>query len=91
MLLVSYLVKSLVAYDIRGMPTVFRLAELIEKHGTNQSRLARESGVALRTVARICRNESAQVSLATLDKLATALGVEPGELIVREKKGKRNG
>jgi transcriptional regulator with XRE-family HTH domain len=75
-----------VAYQISDMTTLFRLREAIEAAGLNQSELARRSGVGLRTVARLCRNETAQVSLATLDKLARVLGVEPGELIARQKK-----
>jgi transcriptional regulator with XRE-family HTH domain len=67
------------------MPTVFRLREILESHVMTQQALADASGVSLPTVSRLCRNETAQVSLATLDKLACALGVEPGELIVREK------
>jgi transcriptional regulator with XRE-family HTH domain len=54
-----------------------------------QAALAKASGVSLPTISRLCRNETAQVSLATLDRLAAALGVEPGELIAREKKGRR--
>jgi putative transcriptional regulator len=78
----------LVASYLSSMPTVFRLAEILDRKGMSQAELVRRSGVALRTVSRLCRNETGQVSLDTLDKLATALGVEPGELIVREK-GKR--
>ncbi len=54
-----------------------------------QRALAEESGVSLPTISRLSRNETAQVSLETLDKIAGALKVEPGELIVREKKAKR--
>ena len=71
------------------MPTLFQLAEILERKGLTQLEVARTAGVGLRTVARLCRNETAQVSLATLDKLATALKVEPGELIAREKRGRK--
>lgn len=67
------------------MPTVFRLAEVLAAKGVSQSELARRSGVGLRTIARLCRNETATVALATLDKIAGALGVEPGSLIVKTK------
>ena len=67
------------------MPTAFRLSEVLATKGLSQAALARASGVAIRTISRLCRNETAQVSLATLDKLAAALGVEPGDLIAREK------
>lgn len=51
-----------------------------------QSELARRSGVSFQTINRMCRNKTEGAVLSTLDKLATVLGVEPGELIVREKK-----
>jgi len=71
------------------MPTVFQLAALLQRLQVSQSELARKSGVSIRTISRLCTNSTAQVSLGTLDKLAAALGVEPGELIAREKKGRK--
>jgi len=71
------------------MPTVFRLREILESRDITQASLAKFSGVSLITISRLCRNETAQVSLATLDKLATALKVEPGELVVREKRSRK--
>ncbi|MDX2206036.1 MAG: helix-turn-helix transcriptional regulator [Gemmatimonadales bacterium] len=73
------------------MPTIFRLADILAAHEISQSELARRSGVALRTISRLCRNETASVALETLDSLATALGVEPGELIARERPTRRKG
>lgn len=52
----------------------------------SQSELARLSGLSLQTINRLCTNRTAQVSLATLDKIATALKVEPGELLERAKR-----
>ena len=72
------------------MTTAFRLAELLTRRGMTQVELARISRVGARTISRLFNNETAQVSLATLDKLAAALNCTPGELIVREK-GKRRG
>jgi DNA-binding Xre family transcriptional regulator len=71
------------------MPTVFNLSAILTKASLSQAELARQAGVGVQTVNRLCNNTTAQVSLATLDKLATALGVEPGELIVRAKKGRK--
>lgn len=68
------------------MPTIFRLATVIESRGLTQMELAEQSGVALRTISRLCRNETAMVSLATLDRLARALEVKPGDLL--EQKGR---
>lgn len=71
------------------MPTEFRLSEILESRGFSQAELARTSGVGLRTISRLFRNETEQVSLITLDRLARALGVEPGELIARDKRSRR--
>ncbi len=70
------------------MPTAFRLRDILEKRGLSQSELARLSGVSFATINRMCTNATGSVSLETLDKLADALGVDPGDLIVKEK-GKR--
>jgi DNA-binding Xre family transcriptional regulator len=76
------------------MPTRFRLQEVLDAHDPviSQRELATQSGVSPTTINRMCRNLTAQVSLATLDALSVVLGVEPGELIQREprKRGKGN-
>lgn len=71
------------------MTTIFRLRELLEKRGITQSELARLSGVSFATINRLCTNATAQVSLDTLDRIANALGVEPGDLIARDPKRRR--
>ena len=63
-------------------PARFRLQELIDERGTTQSQLSRDSGVSFPTISRMCRNATAQVSLETLDKLARALQVKPGDIII---------
>lgn len=70
------------------MVTRFRLKEELGGQ-MSQSELARQSGVHYVTVNKICQNLTTRVDLATLDALSAALGVEPGELIVREKKQRR--
>lgn len=55
----------------------------------SQSELSRRSGVSMTTINSIALNKTKQVSLATLDALCGALGVEPGELLEREGKRKR--
>ena len=73
------------------MPTKFRLRDILEARGISQTELARLAGVAFATVNRMCTNATGQVSLATLDKIADALGVKPGDLIAKEtKRGKRS-
>jgi transcriptional regulator with XRE-family HTH domain len=71
------------------MPTVFCLREILEARGISQSELARQSGVSFATINRLATNATRQVSLDTLDKIATTLGVDPGALIVREKSRRR--
>jgi DNA-binding Xre family transcriptional regulator len=44
--------------------------------------------VSLVTINAIANNRTSQVSLKTLDALAKALKVEPGELLEREKRGR---
>ena len=62
----------------------FRLHELLDEQGLSQSELARRSGLSFVTVHGIANNKTKQVSLATIDALCEALGVDPGELLERE-------
>ena len=71
------------------MTTVFDLRGHLERAGIAQSELARRTGLSPRTISRLYLNTTAQVSLATLDAIAKALNVQPGELIVREKANRR--
>ena len=64
----------------------FCVGELLRARGMSQSDLARASGVSLFTVNAIANNRTVQVKLDTLEKLARVLGVEPGDLIERDKK-----
>lgn len=72
------------------MAARFRLDELLkrppEDGGMSQSELARRSKVSLVTINSIANNRTAQVKLETLDRIARALGCEPGDLIERDKK-----
>lgn len=79
-----YLVKQVCYSELPLVPTTFCLRELLEKLGLSQSELARRSGVSFATINRMCTNATSQVSLETLDKLADALGVAPGDLIAKE-------
>jgi DNA-binding Xre family transcriptional regulator len=75
------------------MAARFRLQEILDAQDPpiSQSELARRSGVSLVTINAIANNRTKQVQLETLDKLALALGLQPGELLERESKrrGKR--
>jgi DNA-binding Xre family transcriptional regulator len=68
------------------MTARFQLSELLAVSGMSQRELARKSGVTLVTINRMCANHTEGVTLRTLDKLAKALDVEPGELIVKAKR-----
>ena len=48
-----------------------------------QAELAARSGVRRETISRIERSRVTSIDMTVLEKLATALGVEPGILIVR--------
>lgn len=55
----------------------------------NAVELAERAGVTRATVNRLENRRPASIDLMVLEKLAGALGVEPGLLIVREWKGGR--
>ncbi len=73
-------------------PLRFRIKELREARGLSQAALAEHVGVRQATINDLENGHSRQDTLALLEKLAHALGVEPGELFERRppgKKGKR--
>lgn len=57
------------------------LARIRKARNLSQEELAAAAGVAVDTVARIERGERQTTRTATLNKLATALGVEPSKLL----------
>ncbi len=71
-----------------GMATRFRLAEELGDQMT-QVELAQRAGLSFATVNRLCTNHTAQVSLESLDRISTVLGVEPGDLIERTKRKRK--
>jgi DNA-binding Xre family transcriptional regulator len=66
------------------MKVRFCLQELLDSHDPpmSQSELARRSGITLVTINGIANNRTAMVSLKTLGAIASALGVQPGDLLV---------
>jgi putative transcriptional regulator len=69
-------------------PVRIRLRELREAQGLTQQALAERAGVRQATVSQI-ESGTSRVDLDVLERLADALGKEPGELLVREAKRKR--
>ncbi|MFL5704739.1 MAG: helix-turn-helix domain-containing protein [Ktedonobacteraceae bacterium] len=58
-----------------------RVKDIAESKGLNMAQLARKADVDLRTVRRIYREPTSEISTTVLDKLATALDVKPADLI----------
>lgn len=74
-------------------PLRLRLAELRQARGLNQTQLAELAGVRRATVNELEAGKRQRIDLDILERLANALGVEPGAIIEREPakraKGKR--
>ena len=58
-----------------------KVKEIAETKGLNMAQLARKADIDGRTVRRIYRKPTSEISTAVLDKLATALDVKPSDLI----------
>jgi transcriptional regulator with XRE-family HTH domain len=78
---------SATAYAPRMSPLVLRVRELREALGLTQAELAERAGVRRATVNRIENARVTAIDLEVLGKLASALRVEPGFIIVRASGG----
>ena len=58
-----------------------KVKEEAEKQGLNMAQLARKADIDQRTLRRIYRDPTQEISTLVLGKLATALGVSPADLI----------
>ena len=58
-----------------------KVKEVAEQQGLSMARLSRKADIDLRTLQRIYKNPMAEISTATLDKIATALRVPASDLI----------
>lgn len=67
-------------------PIRLTLKEAREAAGITQAELAARVGVRQATISDLETGKSGRIELELLDRLASAVGVEPGELIVREPK-----
>ncbi len=65
-------------------PLALRIKELRDVKGWSQAELARQSGVPQPTISRLEANQSDSINLSNLERLAKALGCEPGFLIVKK-------
>jgi len=70
-------------------PIRVRLRELRDAKGWSQQRLGEEAGVRQATISELETGATQRADFAVLDRLAQALGCEPGELLEREKRKKR--
>ena len=70
------------AYNAPVTPLALRLRPYRERKGWSQAELGRRSGVSQATISRIEAGNTNRVDLATVDRLAKALGVSPKSLLV---------
>lgn len=64
-------------------PITLRVKELREARGWSQVELARQAGVRQATVSAIENDQTTGIDFDTLERLARALEVDPGYLIVK--------
>lgn len=64
-------------------PIVLRLRELREVNGWSQAELARRARVNQAIISRLESGETGSISFRNLERLAAALGCDPGYLIVQ--------
>jgi DNA-binding Xre family transcriptional regulator len=62
------------------------IKQIAAQRGLNQSQLQMKAGVTAQLLYRYWHNFTKSVELEQIEKIATALGVEPGDLLVSEKK-----
>ena len=65
-------------------PIVVRIREVREARGLTQEMLAVRADTRQATISDLETGRTGRVDLDLLERIARALGVEPGELIVRE-------
>lgn len=66
-------------------PIRLRLRELREAAELTQSELSEKAGVRQATISQLEGGKRQRVDLGILERLAKVLGVEPGELLERER------
>ena len=68
-------------------PIQLRVRELREARGWSQAELARRADVRPATLSNIETEQTKGIDFETLEKLAAALGCDPGYLIVKKGSG----
>lgn len=71
-------------------PIRVRLRELREAKGLSQEALGEAAGVRQATISELESGRKQRLDFGILERLADALGVEPGELLERDGKRKRS-
>lgn len=64
-----------------------RIQEVATERGFNQKRLLDATHITSTQLGKLWHNHLQRVELAALDKIARALGVQPGDLIVFDEAG----
>jgi DNA-binding Xre family transcriptional regulator len=59
-----------------------RVKEIAEAQGLNRNQLQLKSGVTLPLLTRYWNSSTTEVRLEALERIANALGVNPGDLII---------
>lgn len=62
----------------------YRIREIREAQGIPQYQLAKKSGVSRATIWKLEKKEDQITTTETLNKIANALNVEPGELFLQD-------
>jgi transcriptional regulator with XRE-family HTH domain len=70
-------------YSSRMSPLAIRILELRTKKGLSQVQLAKLAKVSQPTISLLERGETRSLNLDIFERIANALDVEPGDLIVR--------
>lgn len=73
------------------MPVRMRIGELAKQQGLTIKALAERAGVAYNTAHALCTGRATRIDLDTLDRICTALQVEPGDIFVRHTAQERVG
>ena len=72
-----------ILYIAQMTPLILRLKQLRRAAGLTQAQLAEKVGVYQGTISDHERGKATRIDLSLIERLAEALGVEPGELFRR--------